>query len=368
MNSLIFKEKKLELKNKINNENHTIILSIDSLLNINSFNLQFKIIERFLNDNPKIKNIKIFQIIIRNTFFGEIDENLEILKNIKKNIFNKEILNLIEFIEIPDTNLEEILAFMSVAKIFLKTSFLNVISIETLEAAFLTQGFCLINNFVLTSKGLNLIFKFNPLDYDDFCINLKKILNLSSESIKVLKQEDIMNMRKKSTINWLEDNFIDLKKISLINLKFPIIRSEINEKILLCCNLNKIKKFDSKIFMEKFNNSFNMIIILNLEGVIIPNHEDYFEIQHHNNKKFLKKTIKPSKNFLKYFKIIAELVNLYIISDKHLSYFESWCSGLENIGFGAECGNFLKKQKKIFVCKLKINKILLYFFFLKLIK
>ena len=305
-----------------------------------------KLIEKFAKENPSlIKNMKFIQLILRNTFFGQSAEESEIIENLNSKI-SKEMKKKVELIEINDNEIVEIMAHISLSKLFIKSSFQNSISIETLQSLFFLPGICLVNNLVLSSKSFNLIFNFSPMNYIEFSDNLKKILNFPSESLWILKQEDLTLMKKKSTLDWLEDNFQDLKKITSKNNESIIIRNELNSTIKLCHNPKIIKKLNNEDFLKVFQNSFNCLFVLSFEGVLTPNYKNTFEME---NPEFLKKIIKPSKQVLKYLKVIADIASFYIISEKNLEYFESWCSGIGDIGLAAEYGFIIHFYSFLFI-------------------
>ena len=277
---------KLELnKNKENNKIINII-SIDNINNVNDILIKLNICFD-LNKNKYLGFNYKFEIIVEesindNSSNEENEENKKIVNEAFMSLKDKYgpdfnyLLN-IKFVELISP-LEQIKYFLN-ADIFLfsNNSIFNGMKPLILEFI-IAQNELIINKIkkifglivsdkIKIPKDLGLIKSVNFYEFNSLKNALKEIIEIDSESLHKIIQNDCQQIQKCSSIVWIKEIFKQIKK--------AFINNRINEKIFQGYGIdfsyylipNSLSKLNKNTFQKILQDSSNRLFLINIKSI-----------------------------------------------------------------------------------------------------
>ena len=261
-----------------------------------------------------------------------------------------------KLIDIRDLTLSEneLLAYFTIAKVFLKTSIKSTYSMEVMSFVAANQnfGYALVTEFLNLNNMCSKILKFNPLVYSEFKDNIIHILHVKRELTMAFQCEDLRILRKSSISLWLSSLLTDLKRIGEAMRERKLATIEKNNNLLLTKKMMLMSERFEYLPIEKviydYKKSQNRLILLDYEGTIVK--YDYYTCITKTFKSYSDRfhmvSLHPSDAVIKDIMFLAQDQDNYvnIITGNKVEYLDHWFGHLLNVSLSAEYGFFYKNK------------------------
>lgn len=319
------------------------LISIDNTHEPTQLLLKLEAFDLFIANHPEMKNkIILLEIII---YDNTVEKKVNNVINEKYNdIVNKYGKDVIIIEEREKFIVPEQLALFSLCNVLLVLQIWR--GVCTLANQFIAlqnenKFFgMVISESIGVSTNIKSVIRINPFDSGKIVEAIEKIYSRPFSEIKLDFEKDFEFIKNNSTLTWIMNFFIDLKRITNnqastekigigINLNYRIMKLNANFKHL---NLKNVK--------TSFIKSQTRLILLDYEETLLQSFDEIDKWEKNSSQENLEPN-EQIKNLLTYLSSDSKNI-IYLITNREKKYLCEWFKDIPNIGLAAEYGFYYK--------------------------